>query len=101
MDSKWIAAAGALLFLSTATASLAQTTQRTPIPSTSPSASAQQYKSEAEAKSGCGSDQVVWANTSSHVLHKAGTQYYGKTTHGAYMCESAATKAGYHLAKNE
>jgi hypothetical protein len=101
MDSRLVAVSGTLLLLAIGTSSFAQTTQRTPIPSTPPSASAKQYKSEADAKSGCGTDQVVWANTSSHVLHKAGTRYYGKTTHGAYMCEGDATKAGYHIAKNE
>ena len=35
--------------------------------------SLQQYKTEADAKSHCGTDQVVWGNTSSHVLHDAGT----------------------------
>lgn len=114
MRSNSILISAALVFISAIPASFAQTTQRTPIPSTSPSSSspssptgtasgsaATQYKSEAEAKSGCGTDPVVWANTSSHVLHKANTRYYGKTKQGAYMCEGAATKAGYHIAKNE
>jgi hypothetical protein len=61
--------------------------------------SVQQYKSEAYAKSHCGTDQVVWGNTSSHVLHDAGTKYYGKTAHGAYMCKDLAVNAGYHEAK--
>jgi hypothetical protein len=61
--------------------------------------SAQQYKTEADAKSHCGADQVVWGNTSSHVLHDAGTKYYGKTAHGAYMCKGIAVHAGYHEAK--
>lgn len=61
--------------------------------------SVQQYKTEAEAKSHCGADQVVWANTSSHVLHDAGAKYYGKTSHGAYMCKGLAVNAGYHEAK--
>jgi hypothetical protein len=56
----------------------------------------QQYKTEAEAKSQCGTDQVAWGNTSSHVLHDPGTQYYGKTTQGAYMCKAKALSAGYH-----
>lgn len=60
----------------------------------------QEFKTEAEAKSSCGSQQVVWANTSSHVLHAAGSQYYGKTKRGAYMCESSAERAGFHMAKN-
>ena len=33
-----------------------------------------QFKSEADAKSHCGTDQVVWGNTSSHVLHNSGTK---------------------------
>ena len=61
--------------------------------------SLQQYKTEADAKSHCGADQVVWGNTSSHVLHDAGTKYYGKTAHGAYMCKGIAVNAGYHEAK--
>ena len=59
----------------------------------------QQFKTEADAKSHCGTDQVVWGNTSSHVLHDSGTKYYGKTTHGAYMCKGLAVNAGYHEAK--
>ena len=47
----------------------------------------QQFKTEADAKSHCGTDQVVWGNTSSHALHAPGTKYYGKTMHGAYMCK--------------
>lgn len=62
---------------------------------------AEQFKTEAEAKSACSGQQVVWANTSSHVLHAAGTQYYGKTKHGAYMCENTAMQSGYHMAKND
>ena len=61
--------------------------------------SVQQFKTEADAKSHCGTDQVVWGNTSSHVLHDFGTKYYGKTTHGAYMCKGLAVNAGYHEAK--
>jgi hypothetical protein len=113
MRSNGILIAAALVLITATPVSFAQTTQRTPIPSTPPSSSpssptsaasggaATQYKSEAEAKSGCGTDPVVWANPSSHVLHKAGTRYYGRTKQGAYMCEGAATNAGYHMAKNE
>ena len=61
--------------------------------------SVQQFKTEADAKSHCGTDQVVWGNTSSHALHDPGTKYYGKTTHGAYMCKGLAVNAGYHESK--
>ena len=37
--------------------------------------SVQQFKTEADAKSHCGTDQVVWGNTSSHALHDPGTKY--------------------------
>jgi hypothetical protein len=95
--------------LALATPSLAQTTHGTATTSTvgrTNSATTlyhhpQQFKTETEAKSACGSQRVVWANTSSHVLHAAGSKYYGKTTHGAYMCENTATQSGYHMAKND
>jgi hypothetical protein len=57
------------------------------------------YTTEADAKGACGSDPIVWANTSSKVLHASGDKYYGHTKHGAYVCQSAAQKAGYHAAK--
>jgi hypothetical protein len=78
-------------------------THSTTTPSRSTSASGtsvRQFKTETEAKSACGSQPVVWANTSSHVLHAAGTRYYGKTKNGAYMCENTAEQAGYHMATN-
>ncbi len=43
-------------------------------------------------------DSVVWVNTRSHVYHRAGDPYYGKTSAGSYQCESAARASGAHLA---
>ena len=43
----------------------------------------------------------VWVNTDSHVYHKAGSRYYGKTKQGKYMSEADAIKEGDHPAKNE
>jgi hypothetical protein len=57
------------------------------------------YKTETEAKQACAGDAVVWANTSSKVLHLSGDKYYGHTKRGAYVCETVAQSAGYHLAK--
>lgn len=106
--------AAALVF---ATPALAQTAQTGPDSSTTHGTSAvstsranatnaasksdrvEQFKMEAEAKSACGSQRVVWANTSSHVLHTAELKYYGKTKRSAYMCEDKATQSGYHMAK--
>jgi hypothetical protein len=58
------------------------------------------YPTEAEAKTHCGSQSVVWMNTKSHVYHMAGTKTYGHTKQGAYMCQADAAKAG-RPAKNE
>jgi hypothetical protein len=43
----------------------------------------------------------VWVNTESHVYHKAGSRFYGKTKQGKYMNEADAIKEGDHAAKNE
>lgn len=58
------------------------------------------YSNEATARSRCGADGVVWANTETHVLHEPGTANYGKTRNGWYMCRTAAIKNGYSPAKN-
>lgn len=60
----------------------------------------QQFKTETDAKTACGSQVVVWANTATRVLHSTGSKYYGKTAHGAYVCEGMATHAGYHMSKS-
>lgn len=39
-------------------------------------------------------------NTSSHVYHKEGSKYYGKTKQGKYMSEADAIKEGDHAAKD-
>lgn len=56
------------------------------------------FASEASAKRACGGDPVVWANPGSQIFHASGTQFYGKTAEGGYMCRAAAEKAGYKLA---
>jgi hypothetical protein len=43
----------------------------------------------------------VWVNTETHVYHKAGSRFYGKTKQGKYMSEQEAIKEGDHAAKNE
>ena len=37
---------------------------------------------------------MVWVNTDSHVYHKEGDRWYGRTKNGKYMKESDAIKEG-------
>ena len=58
-----------------------------------------QYATEAEAKTNCPSDAVVWVNSVSKVYHASGSRNYGKTKTGAYMCEQVSVAAGYRAPK--
>lgn len=60
-----------------------------------------EFATEAQAKSSCPGDTVVWANTKSKVYHFNGSKDYGKTKAGAYMCEKNTAGAGMRAAKNE
>jgi hypothetical protein len=61
-----------------------------------------QFASEADARSNCRGDTVVWANTKSHVYHLPGTPKFGNTKHGAFMCQADADRSGsFRAAKNE
>ena len=45
--------------------------------------------------------QVVWSDSSKgHSFHPSTSRYFGKTKHGAYVCESDALAAGFHQAKS-
>jgi hypothetical protein len=58
-----------------------------------------QFSSEQAAKTHCPGDAIVWANLgSSKAYHASGDRYYGKTRHGAYMCQKEADQAGFHAA---
>ena len=59
------------------------------------------YATEAEAKSHCSGDTVVWANLKSKIYHFSGTKDYGTTKEGTYMCEKETAVAGIRAAKNE
>ena len=65
-------------------------------PATARVATAKQFSSEAEAKTRCPTDSVVWVNKTSKAIHAAGTKYYGQTKSGAYMCRKEADAAGFH-----
>ena len=76
---------------------------RTSSPAAAPmgTAGTNQFASEAQAKTHCATDTVVWANLSSKVYHFSGHRDYGNTKRGAYMCEGDATQQGFRAAKNE
>lgn len=57
------------------------------------------YKTEAEAKAACGMGGVVWHATGSKAYHTAKSKYFGKTKHGAYVCETVAVEHHLHAAK--
>ena len=58
-----------------------------------------QYTTEAEAKTNCRADTVVWVNSTSRVYHASSSRSYGKTKTGAYMCEKESAAAGFRAAK--
>ena len=48
-----------------------------------------------------GGHGLVWVNTDSHVYHKEGSRFYGKTKKGKYMSEAEAIKKGDRASKND
>ena len=74
-----------------------------PVPTSTRAAAAElgkgQYATEAEAKTNCQGDAVVWANLRSKVYHDSSSRNYGATKIGAYMCEKESIAAGFHAPK--
>jgi hypothetical protein len=48
-----------------------------------------------------GGNGQVWVNTETHVYHREGSKWYGRTKQGKYLSEADATKEGDKPAKNE
>ncbi|MGH7116641.1 MAG: hypothetical protein ACREE9_19375 [Stellaceae bacterium] len=105
---KTIAVCSALLFAATASG-LAQTPahraatgvlhHQQAAPGTSGSLAADQFASEQAAKTHCPGDAIVWANLGgSKAYHMSGNKYFGKTKHGAFMCQKEADQSGFHSA---
>ena len=64
-------------------------------------AQAQQlYSSQEAAQNHCPTDTVVWLNTNSGIYHMQGERWYGRTKHGAYVCEKEADQAGDRETEN-
>ena len=54
-----------------------------------------QFTTEADAKTSCPADTVVWVNLRTKIFHTSDSASYGKTKRGAYMCQKETTAAGY------
>jgi hypothetical protein len=68
-------------------------------PSASAGLAANQFSSEQAAKGHCPGDAVVWVNLGgSKAYHMSGNKFYGKTKHGAFMCQKEADQSGFHAA---
>jgi hypothetical protein len=60
-----------------------------------------EFKTPAAAAAHCPGDVVVWSTLAkSKTFHLVASRYYGKTRHGAYVCEKDALAAGFHPAKS-
>jgi hypothetical protein len=46
-----------------------------------------------------GGHGLVWVNSETHVYHKEGSRFYGKTKKGKYVSEADAIKEGDRAAK--
>lgn len=96
---------GRLLFTLLACAGLAWLTPILPAqaktgPAGASLPAADKFSTAAAAAKHCPGGEVVWSTFSkSKVFHTAGSKYYGKTRHGAYVCEKDALAAGFHVGK--
>jgi hypothetical protein len=64
-----------------------------------PALASGQFQSEQAAKTHCPGDTIVWVNLgASKAYHTSADRFYGKTRHGAYMCQKEAQQQGFHAA---
>ena len=71
-----------------------------PKPTASPAATTTTGSVEANATPAPGGGHgLVWVNSDSHIYHKEGSRFYGKTKQGKYMTEADAIKEGDRASK--
>jgi hypothetical protein len=98
--TRLVLTAGYLWVLGGVEPALAQTASAKPAPVSAKLPAADAFKSVKLAAAHCPGDTVVWSTLSkSKSYHLAASRYYGKTKHGAYVCEKDATAAGFHASK--
>jgi hypothetical protein len=62
--------------------------------SASPAAAPATAATTAATPAAGGGHGLVWVNTATHVYHKEGSRFYGKTKTGKYVSEADAIKEG-------
>jgi hypothetical protein len=65
-----------------------------------PAADLGQFATESAARQHCPRDTVVWLNIPTMIWHYKGERWYGRTKHGAYVCEKEAAAAGARATRN-
>lgn len=79
----------------TPTPKISTTKPAAPLPKT------EEFGTIAAAAAHCPNSTIVWSSLNrSHSFHTSASRYFGKTKHGAYVCESNALAAGFHQAKS-
>jgi len=58
------------------------------------------FSSEDAAQQHCPRDVIVWLNLSSKIYHYKGERWYGRTRHGAFVCEKEAIADGDRASRN-
>ncbi len=58
------------------------------------------YNSPSVAHQHCPHDNVVWLNTATGIYHFDGERWYGRTKHGAFVCQREANAAGDRPTRN-
>jgi len=72
----------------------------TQVVATAPQAQITLFVTEQAAQKHCPGDTVVWLNTASGIYHLKGQRWYGRTRHGAYVCQREADAAGDRETRN-
>jgi outer membrane biosynthesis protein TonB len=72
-----------------------------PAPSPSPATRTTTAASTKATPAPGGGPGIVWVSMDTHVYHKEGSRFYGKTKNGKYMSEADARKEGNRLARED